>query len=109
LLQRIIWPHRDGNIRAELKKYKQRPTVVKLDRTIRDNSVMMGSSPRFPMYDNDFGWGRPVGVRSGWANKFDGKMSAYPEREGGGGVNVEICLMPAFMAAMETDPQFLFP
>jgi hypothetical protein len=44
-----------------------------MDRTIRDNSVMMGSSPRFPMYDNDFGWGRPVGVRSGWANKFDGK------------------------------------
>jgi hypothetical protein len=109
LLQRIIWPHRDGNIRAELQKYKQRPTVVKLDRTIRDNSVMMGSSPRSPMYDSDFGWGRPVGVRSGWANKFDGKMSAYPEREGGAGVDVEICLMPAFMAAMETDPQFLFP
>lgn len=109
LLHRIIWPHRDGNIRAGLQKYKQCPTVLKLDRTICDNSVMMGSSPRFPMYDNDFGWGRPVCVRSGWANKFDGKMSAYPEREGGGGVDVEICLMPHFMAALETDPKFLFP
>lgn len=109
LLRRIISPHRDGNIRAELQKYNQRPTVLKLDPTIRDNSVMMGSSPRFPMYDNDFGWGRPVCVRSGWANKFDGKMSAYPEREGGGGVNIEICLMPAFIAALETNPQLLFP
>lgn len=109
LLHRIISPHRDGNIRAELQRYKQHRTVLKLDRTIRDNSVMMGSSPRFPMYDNDFGWGRPVGVRSGWANKFDGKMSAYPEREGGGGVDVEICLPPYSMAALETDPQFIFP
>jgi hypothetical protein len=109
LLHHIIWPHRDVNIREELQKYRQYPTVLKLDRTICDNSVMMGSSPRFPMYDNDFGWGRPVCIRSGWANKFDGKMSAYPEREGVGGVDVEICLMPHFMAALETDPHFLFP
>lgn len=108
LLHRIIWQHRDENIRAELQTYKQCPTVLKLDRAIRDNSVMMGSSPRFPMYDNDFGWGGPVCVRSGWANKFDGKMSAYPERDGVGGVDVEICLVPHFMAALETDPQFLF-
>lgn len=108
LLHRIISLHRDGNIRAELQRYKQHRTVLKLDRTIRDNSVMMGSSPRFPMYDNDFGWGKPVGVRSGWANKFDGKMSAYPAREGGGGVDVEICLQPHSMAALESDSQFLF-
>ncbi|KAE7996654.1 hypothetical protein FH972_001359 [Carpinus fangiana] len=31
-------------------------------------SMTMGSSPRFPMYDNDFGWGRPLAVRSGRAN-----------------------------------------
>lgn len=60
------------------------------------------------MYDNDFRWGRSVCVRSGWANKFDGKMSAYPAREGVGGVDVEICLVPHFMAALETDAQFLF-
>ncbi|CAF2149971.1 unnamed protein product [Brassica napus] len=45
------------------------------------DSITMGSSPRFPMYDNDFGWGKPLAVRSGGANKFDGKISAFPGKE----------------------------
>ena len=81
LLHSIIRPHQDVNIRARLQSYKEDRTVHKMDGTIRDNSVKIGSSSSFPMYDNDFGWGKPVGVRSGWANKFDGKVSAYPTRE----------------------------
>ncbi|CAF2141529.1 unnamed protein product [Brassica rapa subsp. narinosa] len=34
------------------------------------------------MYDNDFGWGKSLAVRSGGANKFDGKISAFPGKEG---------------------------
>jgi len=109
LLHRIIWPHTDAHIRAELQRFNQHPTLSKLDGTMRDNSVLIGSSPTFPMYDNDFGWGRPLRVRSGWANKFDGKVSLYPAREGGGSVDLEISLLPPFMAALESDPQFLFP
>jgi hypothetical protein len=106
LLHRIIWPHRDATIRGKLQSYNENPTVFKMDGTIRDNSVMMGSSSSFPMYDNDFGWGRPVGARSGWANKFDGKVSAYPGKKEGS-VDLEICLLPPFMAALDTDPHFL--
>jgi hypothetical protein len=109
LLHQIIWRHTDAHIRAELQRFKQHPTLSKLDGTIRDNSVLIGSSPRFPMYDNDFGWGMPLRVRSGWANKLDGKVSVYPAREGGGSVDLEINLLPPFMAALESDPQFLFP
>ncbi|WZZ12085.1 hypothetical protein YC2023_105174 [Brassica napus] len=29
----------------------------------------------------DFGWGKPLAVRSGGANKFDGKISAFPGKE----------------------------
>ncbi|KAL1290321.1 hypothetical protein HN51_058783 [Arachis hypogaea] len=70
-------------------------------------TVQMGSSPRFPMYDNDFGWGKPVAVRSGAANKFDGKMSAFPGRDGGGSVDLEVVLAPDAMAALECDDEFM--
>ncbi|CAN0909646.1 Uncharacterized acetyltransferase At3g50280 [Linum grandiflorum] len=69
--------------------------------------MTMGSSPRFPMYDNDFGWGRPLAVRSGKANKFDGKMSAFPGREGGGTVDLEVVLSPETMDAIEADEEFM--
>ncbi|RZB50401.1 putative acetyltransferase [Glycine soja] len=71
-------------------------------------TVQMGSSPRFPMYDNDFGWGRPLAVRSGGANKFDGKMSAFPGRNGGGAVDLEVVLAPDTMARLESDSEFMF-
>lgn len=69
--------------------------------------ITMGSSHRFPMYDNDFGWGRPVAIRSGRANKFDGKISAFPGREGGGAVDLEVVLSPETMAGLESDAEFM--
>ncbi|VAH66143.1 unnamed protein product [Triticum turgidum subsp. durum] len=68
----------------------------------------MGSSNRFPMYEgNDFGWGRPLAVRSGRANKFDGKMSAFPGRSGDDSVDIEVCLAPDTMAALLRDDEFM--
>ncbi|KAK7376571.1 hypothetical protein VNO78_34514 [Psophocarpus tetragonolobus] len=64
-------------------------------------------SPRFNMYGNEFGMGKAVAVRSGYANKFDGKVMSYPSHEGGGGVDLEICLSPVVMSALESDQEFL--
>ncbi|KAI3851093.1 hypothetical protein MKW98_010496 [Papaver atlanticum] len=69
--------------------------------------ITMGSSPRFPMYDNDFGWGRPLAVRSGKANKFDGKISAFPGRDGGASVDLEVILSPDTMSGLENDIEFM--
>ncbi|KAJ0909408.1 putative transferase [Helianthus annuus] len=66
-----------------------------------------GTKNPFPMYDNDFGWGKPVAVRSGRANKFDGKISAFPGREGGGSVDLEVVLSPETMAELEMDEEFM--
>ncbi|KVH98317.1 Chloramphenicol acetyltransferase-like domain-containing protein [Cynara cardunculus var. scolymus] len=71
------------------------------------NSVHMGSSPRFDMYGNEFGLGKGVAVLSGFANKFDGKMTLYPGRDGGGSMDLEVCLLPENMAAFESDEEFL--
>ncbi|CAI9752861.1 unnamed protein product [Fraxinus pennsylvanica] len=49
----------------------------------RTNTFVVGSSPQFNVYVNDFGWGKPVVVRDGLANKFDGKFTAFPGVEEG--------------------------
>ncbi|KAJ3700023.1 hypothetical protein LUZ61_003728 [Rhynchospora tenuis] len=67
----------------------------------------MGSSPRFDMYGCDFGWGKALAARSGSANKFDGKISAYPGSERGGSIDLEVCLLPEYMSALERDEEFL--
>ncbi|XP_062117360.1 uncharacterized acetyltransferase At3g50280-like [Humulus lupulus] len=58
------------------------------------NTVISGSSPRFNVYGNDFGWGRPVAVRSGTGNKIDGKLTPFPGAEEGS-IDFEVCLSPA--------------
>ncbi|XP_015072302.1 uncharacterized acetyltransferase At3g50280 [Solanum pennellii] len=71
------------------------------------SSIMMGSSPRFDMYGNEFGLGKGVALRSGYAHKFDGKVSLYEGIEGDGSMDLEVCLLPDFMASLETDKEFM--
>ncbi|KAG5532521.1 hypothetical protein RHGRI_026968 [Rhododendron griersonianum] len=52
------------------------------------NGLVTTSSPRF---GNDFGWGKPVAVRSGSANKIDGTTALFPGAEEGS-IDVVVCL-----------------
>ncbi|XP_049403099.1 uncharacterized acetyltransferase At3g50280-like [Solanum stenotomum] len=98
--------HDDVMVRKFVEDWEKDPRCFPLGNF--DGAMLtMGSSPRFPMYENDFGWGRPVAVRSGRANKFDGKISAFPGREGGGSVDLEVILSPETMDALESDPEFM--
>ncbi|KAL9672788.1 hypothetical protein QQ045_029040 [Rhodiola kirilowii] len=98
--------HDDGMVRKYVREWEENPRCFPLG-NFDGGMITMGSSPRFPMYDNDFGWGKPVAVRSGRANKFDGKISAFPGREGGGSVDLEVILAPETMAGLETDSEFM--
>ncbi|XP_006654487.2 uncharacterized acetyltransferase At3g50280-like [Oryza brachyantha] len=106
-LNATVVAHEDGAIRLAAAEWEAAPRCFPLGNP--DGAALtMGSSPRFPMYDgNDFGWGRPLAVRSGRANKFDGKMSAFPGRSGDGSVDVEFCLAPDTMARLLGDHEFL--
>lgn len=96
-----------ATVRRNVENWEREPKCFELGN--HDGAtVQMGSSPRFPMYDNDFGWGRPLAVRSGGANKFDGKMSAFPGRNGGGAVDLEMVLAVDTMARLESDSEFMF-
>ncbi|XVE69367.1 hypothetical protein DITRI_Ditri09bG0146500 [Diplodiscus trichospermus] len=98
--------HNDEAVRRFVKEWEKDPRCFPLG-NFDGASMTMGSSPRFPMYDNDFGWGRPLAVRSGGANKFDGKISAFPGREGNGSVDLEVVLAPETMAGIESDLEFM--
>ncbi|KAK8964967.1 hypothetical protein KSP40_PGU005680 [Platanthera guangdongensis] len=84
-LNRAIAGYTDAEIRGMVRAYHEAPMVYNL--TMFDTrSIMMGSSPKFNMYGCDFGFGKAVAVRCGPANKFNGKVLAFPSREGGGSV-----------------------
>ncbi|XP_019191915.1 PREDICTED: uncharacterized acetyltransferase At3g50280 [Ipomoea nil] len=105
-LNKNVKAHDGDMVRKYVEAWESEPRCFPLGNF--DGAMLtMGSSPRFPMYDNDFGWGRPVAVRSGRANKFDGKISAFPGREGGGTVDLEVILTPETMAGLESDPEFM--
>ncbi|TKY47519.1 acetyltransferase protein [Spatholobus suberectus] len=106
-LNKRVRAYDSAMVRRAVENWEREPKCFELGN--HDGAtVQMGSSHRFPMYDNDFGWGRPLAVRSGGANKFDGKMSAFPGRNGGGAVDLEVVLAPDTMARLESDPEFMF-
>ncbi|XP_049403100.1 uncharacterized acetyltransferase At3g50280-like [Solanum stenotomum] len=105
-LNKNVKAHDDVMVRKFVEDWEKDPRCFPLGNF--DGAMLtMGSSPRFPMYENDFGWGRPVAVRSGRANKFDGKISAFPGRKGGGSVDLEVILSPETMEGLESDTEFM--
>lgn len=105
-IQKVIDAHDAGAIRKRLEEYEAKPKMFYYsDAGI--NCVAVGSSPRFKVYDVDFGFGRPERVRSGSNNKFDGMMYLYPGREGGRSIDVELTLQQEAMRNLEKDEEFL--
>ncbi|XP_059317918.1 uncharacterized acetyltransferase At3g50280-like [Lycium ferocissimum] len=105
-LNENVKAHDDVMVRKFVEDWEKDPRCFPLGNF--DGAMLtIGSSPRFPMYDNDFGWGRPVTVRSGKANKFDGKISAFPGREGGGSLDLEVVLSPETMKGLQSDAEFM--
>ncbi|KAI3802401.1 hypothetical protein L1987_30533 [Smallanthus sonchifolius] len=106
-LREAVASHGDKEIKEAMDWWVKSPFVVNMSVHFDENSVHMGSSPRFDMYGNEFGLGKALAVLSGYANKFDGKVTSYPGREGGGSMDLEVCLLPESMAAFESDEEFM--
>ncbi|GJU72850.1 uncharacterized acetyltransferase-like protein [Tanacetum coccineum] len=82
--------------------------ALKLHEVVKSHDdTSVKNSPRFDMYGCKFGLGKAVVARSGFLNKADGKMTMYPGREGGGSMDVEVCLLPEYMMELERDEEFI--
>ena len=107
LLHVAVTNHNDKVVLQSLQGWLQSPFIPQIGRLFDPYSVLMGSSPRFNKYGCEFGMGKAVAIRSGYANKFDGKVTSYPGREGGGSIDLEVCLLPHIMRALESDKEFM--
>ncbi|XP_038998408.1 uncharacterized acetyltransferase At3g50280-like [Hibiscus syriacus] len=69
-------------------------------------ALLTSSSPRFDMYGNDFGWGKPMAIRGGSSNKVDGMLTLFCGAEEGS-IDVEMCLFPETLEAIASDEEFM--
>ncbi|GMJ04297.1 hypothetical protein like AT5G67150 [Hibiscus trionum] len=102
-MNRAIAAMTGESFRKFLECWAASPNLVTLN---SDNSLITSSSPRFDMYGNDFGWGKPIAVRSGSSNKFGGKVTLFCGAEAGS-IDVEVCLFPETMEAIANDEEFM--
>ncbi|KAM3270753.1 putative acetyltransferase [Capsicum chacoense] len=88
------------------KEWVEKPMLFTNASVLVGNKIGISSSPRYNIYGVDFGWGKPVAVRSGKANKNDGKITLFPGVEEGS-VDIEVCTLPETMQELENDQEFM--
>ncbi|XP_010274412.1 PREDICTED: uncharacterized acetyltransferase At3g50280-like [Nelumbo nucifera] len=107
LLNQVVASHNDPTAEKSLvESQTKQPKFVSMDSIVYNNLLLTGSSPRFNVYGNDLGWGRPLAVRSGCGNKFDGKITVFQGRSEGS-VDVEACLSPQTLMVLGDDAEFM--
>ncbi|XVF76416.1 hypothetical protein PTKIN_Ptkin13bG0264500 [Pterospermum kingtungense] len=104
-MNKMIATHTEDELKKYLEYWIANPEQMTKP-TIKTNRISIASSPRFNMYGNDFGWGRPIAVKSGAAIKYDGKLILYCGAEEGS-IDIEACLLPETFDAMANDQEFM--
>ncbi|XP_071706320.1 BAHD acyltransferase DCR [Rutidosis leptorrhynchoides] len=106
MIQKAIDMHDAKAIEARNKEWESNPIIFQY-KDAGVNCVAVGSSPRFKVYDVDFGFGKPESVRSGANNRFDGMVYLYQGKSGGKSIDVEISLDASAMENLEKDKEFV--
>ncbi|KAI3802398.1 hypothetical protein L1987_30530 [Smallanthus sonchifolius] len=108
-LHKAVVNNGDKELKEMINSWVKNPSVTKLGELFdrNRNHVQMVSSPRFDMYGNEFGLGKALAVFFGYSYKFDGKVAVIPGRDGGGSMDVKVCLLPENMMAFESDEEFM--
>ncbi|CAL1403975.1 unnamed protein product [Linum trigynum] len=104
-INRVVAEQTDEKLKEAMESWIGNPKFLKMGE-LEEGMMLLGSSPRYDVYGNDFGWGKPVAVRSGAGNKFDGKVTVYPGVEAGS-MDVEICLLPETAERLGRDLEFM--
>ncbi|KAM0956800.1 hypothetical protein ACFX2I_024953 [Malus domestica] len=105
-INKMIASKTKDEVRKYLEEWIESPKLFQLNNLASDYSFGTGSSPRFNMYGNDFGWGRPLAVKSGSSNKAEGKLTVAPGAEDGS-IEFEACLPPQTLQDLAEDAEFL--
>jgi hypothetical protein len=108
LLNRAVESFDEEGMRKSLERWVREPDFTYMGNLSSGGTALVtGSSPRFDVFGNDFGWGKPVAVRSGSGNKADGKATVYEGPERGGSMSLEVCMAPDALARLIDDKEFM--
>ncbi|KAI5015819.1 hypothetical protein ZWY2020_059358 [Hordeum vulgare] len=103
LLNQAVAAVNEASVREDLAAWPGNPSFKYL--AGGGAAIMATGSPRFDVYGNDFGWGRPVAVRSGPANKVDGMVTVYGDGGRSGGLELQVCLAPDVLDRLVADEE----
>uniref|UniRef100_A0A1J3DCQ5 BAHD acyltransferase DCR n=1 Tax=Noccaea caerulescens TaxID=107243 RepID=A0A1J3DCQ5_NOCCA len=106
VIQKAITAHDAKAIDSRNEEWEKSPKIFQF-KDAGVNCVAVGSSPRFRVYEVDFGWGKPETVRSGSNNRFNGMMYLYQGKAGGISIDVEITLEASVMEKLVKSKEFL--
>ncbi|KAK7331050.1 hypothetical protein VNO77_25260 [Canavalia gladiata] len=107
-MNKVISVHSHEKVKNHYECWVRTPRLLTLGSVANSNSLVTSSSPRFDFYGNDFGWGKPVAVRCGVANKGNGKITVFAGAEEGS-IDIEMCFPHEILEAMGNDPHFMDP
>uniref|UniRef100_A0A0D9X3R3 Acetyltransferase n=1 Tax=Leersia perrieri TaxID=77586 RepID=A0A0D9X3R3_9ORYZ len=110
LINRAVASFDEANVRSSIENWASEPAFTYVSSLIQfaaGVAMATGSSPRFDVYGNDFGWGKPVAVRSGGGNKIDGKATVFEGSGGDGSLAFEVCLAAEAVARLVADEEFM--
>ncbi|XP_071721855.1 uncharacterized acetyltransferase At3g50280-like [Rutidosis leptorrhynchoides] len=104
-MNKMVSEHTEAKMKDYFKNWVENPKLLTLS-NMTTNALVTSSSPRFDVYGNDFGWGRPLAVQSGGGNKSDGKITVFQGIEEGS-IDIEACLSPYVLETMANDKEFM--
>nr|CAB3479719.1 unnamed protein product [Digitaria exilis] len=108
LLNRAVASFDETTMREWLERWAMAPDFTYMDNlSSAGTAIVTGSSPRFDVFGNDFGWGKPVAIRSGAGNKADGKATVFEGPDRGGSMSLEVCIAPDALARLVADEEFM--
>ncbi|KAM3266724.1 hypothetical protein P3L10_003719 [Capsicum annuum] len=106
-IHKMVISQNSEEVMKMYKDWAENPILIsKASLYMGSTKLAIGSSPRDTIYCTDFGWGKPIGVRSGMPNKSDGKITLFPGAKEGS-VDMEVSLFPKTLQALENDQEFM--
>ncbi|AES87199.1 putative shikimate O-hydroxycinnamoyltransferase [Medicago truncatula] len=103
-MNKLIVSHTDEKLKNHYESWLRNPSFARYPNMAKNNFIAISSSPWFDVYGNDFGWGKPVAVRSGY--KGNGLITVFAGIEEGS-IDLQVCLSHEILEAMGNDPQFM--
>uniref|UniRef100_A0ACD5YUX6 Uncharacterized protein n=1 Tax=Avena sativa TaxID=4498 RepID=A0ACD5YUX6_AVESA len=107
-LNRAVASFDEAALKEYLHRWVKEPTFCYTGNLSAGSvGIETGGSPRFDVFGNDFGWGRPLGVRTGLGDKTDGEATVFEGPDRGGSMSLEVCLAPEALDRLVADEEFM--